>query len=119
MHLPLGKALVAGALATSGATHLARPQVFEPLIPPQLGHPTAWVYASGVAEIVCAAGLVTRQPWAPALTTATLATIWVGNLQMAVDVQRSSRPAWQKAAAWARMPLQVPMMRAVWASPST
>jgi hypothetical protein len=52
------------------------------------------------------------------VTTATLAVVWVGNLQMAVDVQRSGRPAWFKAAVWARMPLQIPMMRAAWNSPT-
>jgi hypothetical protein len=53
------------------------------------------------------------------LTTATLAAVWVGNLQMAVDVQRSRRPAWFKAAIWARVPLQVPMIYAAWHSPRT
>lgn len=117
MQQSLSTALVAGALAVSGVTHLARPQVFEPLIPRQLGNPTPWVYASGVAELVGAAGLATRRPWAPALTTATLAVIWIGNVQMAVDVQGSRRPAWQKAAAWARLPMQLPMLRAAWNSP--
>lgn len=117
MELPLGTKLVAGAFATSGVVHMVRPQVFEPLIPNELGNRRAWVYGSGVAELVCAAGLVTGQPWAPAATTATLAAVWVGNLKMAVDVQRSQRPAWFKAAVWARMPLQIPMMHAAWHSP--
>ncbi|MCU0302081.1 MAG: hypothetical protein MUF35_10855, partial [Candidatus Nanopelagicales bacterium] len=77
-----------------------------------------WVLGSGVAELVCAAGLLTRQPWAPAATTATLAVVWVGNLQMALDVQRSRRPGWQKAAAWARMPLQLPLLSWAWTSPT-
>lgn len=116
MQRPIGTYLVAGALAFSGVTHLVRPDYFEPLIPPQLGNPRAWVYASGVVEVTCGVGLLTRQPWAPALTTATLAVIWVGNLQMAIDLQRSNRPTWQKVGAWARMPLQVPMMRTAWTS---
>lgn len=95
-----------------------RPQVFEPLIPEQLGSARAWVVGSGVAELVCAAGLASGQRWAPAATTATLAVVAVGNLKMALDVQRSRRPAWQKAAVWARLPLQVPMMKAAWSSPT-
>jgi uncharacterized membrane protein len=96
---------------------MVRPQVFEPLIPRQLGNRRAWVYGSGVAELVCAVGLLTGQRWAPVATTATLAAVWVGNWHMAMQVQRSSRPAWFKAAVWARLPLQVPMMRAAWNSP--
>lgn len=118
MDLPLGTKLVAGAFATSGVVHMVRPQVFEPLIPKELGNRKAWVYGSGVAELACAAGLVTGQRWAPAATTATLAVVWVGNLKMAVDVQRSQRPAWVKAAVWARMPLQILMMHAAWNSPT-
>ncbi len=116
--LPGGTRVVAGAFAASGLVHLVRPTVFAPLIPPQLGDPAPWVLGSGVAELVCAAGLLTRQPWAPAATTATLAVVWVGNLQMALDVQRSRRPGWQKAAAWARMPLQLPLLSWAWTSPT-
>jgi len=115
--LPIGTRIVVGAFTVSGLVHLVRPEVFEPLIPRQLGDPRPWVLGSGVAELACAAGLAARQPWAPPATTATLAVVWIGNLQMALDLQRSSRPAWQKAAAWARLPLQVPLMRAAWSSP--
>jgi uncharacterized membrane protein len=119
MSLPRGTWVVAGAFATSGVVHLVRPSVFEPLIPPQLGDPTPWVLGSGVAELACAAGLLSRQRWAPAATTATLAVVWIGNLQMALDVQRSPRrPAWQKAAAWTRLPMQLPLIHWAWTSPT-
>jgi uncharacterized membrane protein len=117
MPLPVGTRIVIGAFTLSGVVHLVRPAVFAPLIPRQLGEPVPWVLVSGVAELSCAAGLATRQPWAPAVTTTTLAVVWIGNLQMAVDLQRSRRPTWQKVAAWARLPLQVPLMRAAWDSP--
>ena len=94
MTLPVGTKTVIGAFALSGVVHLVKPQVFEPMIPERLGAPRRWVYASGALELACAAGLATRQRWAPAVTTATLAGIWVGNLQMALDVQHSRRPAW-------------------------
>ena len=117
MTLPVGTRIVIGAFTVSGIVHLVRPAVFAPLIPARLGEPTPWVLGSGVAELACAAGLATRARWAPATTTATLAIVWVGNLQMALDLQRSGRPTWQKAAAWARLPAQVPLMRAAWDSP--
>ena len=117
MALPVGTAIVIGMFTVSGFVHLVRPAVFEPLIPRQFGDPTPWVLGSGLAELGCAAGLATRQPWAPAVTSVTLAVVWIGNMQMAVDVQRSQRPAWQKAAVWARLPVQVPLMKAAWESP--
>ncbi len=116
--MELGAKAVVGAFTLSGVVHMVRPQVFEPLIPRQLGNPRPWVYGSGVAELACAAGLATRQKWAPAATTATLAVVLVGNVQMALDMQRSRRPGWQKAAAWARVPMQIPMMRAAWNAPT-
>ena len=115
--MPLGTKLIAGAFVTSGVVHLVRPQLFEPLIPPALGAPRPWVVASGVVELACAAGLLTRQRWAPAASAAALAAFTVGNAQMAIDMQRSDRPAWQKAAVWARIPLQLPMIKAAWNSP--
>lgn len=117
MTLPTGTRIVIGAFTVSGLVHLVRPQVFEPLIPSRLGDPRPWVLGSGVAELACAAGLAARQAWAPPVTTVTLAVVWIGNMQMAADMQRSRRPGWQKAVAWARLPLQVPLMRAAWASP--
>jgi uncharacterized membrane protein len=115
MALPLGTQVVIGAFTASGIVHLVAPGVFEPLIPRQLGAPRPWVLGSGAVELACAVGR--RQSWAPAATSATLAVIWVGNLQMAVDLQASRRPAWQKAAGWARLPLQVPLMKWAWESP--
>lgn len=116
--LPGGTWLVAGLFAASGTLHLVRPATFEPLIPPELGDPTAWVLASGVAELACAGGLLARARWAPAATAATLVVIWAGNLQMAVDVTRSSRtgPA-AVVGAWVRLPLQVPLIRMAIRSP--
>ncbi len=117
--LPVGTRVVVGAFTASGVTHMVAPQVFEPLIPRSLGSPRAWVYASGAAELVCAAGLVTRQRWAPAATVGVLAGIWVGNWSMALAWQRSERrPAWQKAAAWGRLPAQLPLMWWAWTSPT-
>ena len=117
MALPSGTRILIGAFAASGLVHLVRPSAFEPLIPRQLGPPRPWVLGSGAAELACAAGLASRRSWAPTATTATLAVIWLGNLQMAVDLQRSRRPAWQKAAGWARLPLQVPLLKWAWESP--
>jgi uncharacterized membrane protein len=85
--------------------------VFEPLIPPSLPEPRALVYVSGVAELACAVGLMTHRRWAPYATAGLLLAVWPGNWQMALDVQRSPRrSSLAKAGAWARVPLQVPMV---------
>ena len=57
---PLTKDIIglAGLFITSGTTHLVKPQVFEPLVPHALPRRRELIYASGVAELVCAAGLL-------------------------------------------------------------
>lgn len=116
--LPGGTKALIGAFTLSGAVHMVRPQVFYPLIPPGLGSPKVLTYASGVAELVCAAGLATRQPWAPKATAAVLAGVWVGNWWMAIEATRSTprQPA-LVVGSWARLPLQIPMIRAALRSP--
>ena len=49
---------LAVVLATSGVVHLVRPEVYEGIVPRALPHHRALVYASGVAELLCAAGLL-------------------------------------------------------------
>jgi uncharacterized membrane protein len=47
---------LAALLAISGSLHLVRPRVFETMVPRQLPARRGLVYASGVAELACAAG---------------------------------------------------------------
>lgn len=103
---------VAIAFAVSGAAHLVRPSVFRPLIPPSLPAKDAWIAGTGVAELFSAAGLVTGQRWAPATTFLTLLAVWPGNAWHAVATHRSGAHPAVKAGVWARLPLQVPMLRA-------
>ena len=44
--------------AASGILHLVRPQVFETIVPRQLPFRRGLVYASGAAELACAAALI-------------------------------------------------------------
>jgi len=108
-----GARAVAGAFAVSGAVHLVRPAIFRPLIPPALPAPNVWIVGTGIAELVCAVGLASGQRWAPAATAATLLAVWPGNGWHAVATQRSSAHPAVKAAVWARLPLQVPMIFSV------
>lgn len=108
---PLGLAALFGA---SGVLHLIRPDLFLPLIPRGLPAPDVIVGVSGIVELACAAGLVTRQPWAGPASAALLVAIFPGNVQFALD--QSADPAagtLAVALAWLRLPLQVPM---IWAA---
>jgi uncharacterized membrane protein len=115
MSLPKDVALLAGIFAVSGAIHLKRPEVYEPLMPAFVPAHREVIYASGVAELACAAGLVhprTRR-LAGLVSAALLVVVFPGNLKMADDARRS-RSTRFKAIAYARLPLQAPMIRIAW-----
>mgnify|MGYP001792424105 CR=1 FL=1 len=108
---------LAALFAASGALHLVRPQVFETIVPRQLPEHRGLVYASGVAELACAAGLLhprTRRAagWASA---ALLVAIFPANVQMAVtESKRAGRGTGSRGrqlATLARLPLQIPLIR--------
>lgn len=102
--------LLAALVGGSGVLHLASPEAFERLIPPFLGSPRAWVYASGVVEIACAAGLLHPRTRATAGlgTAGLLVAVFPGNVYMAFEP--GEVPRWL---AIARLPLQVPLV--LWA----
>lgn len=105
--------MLAAAFAVSGVGHFVRPRPYEAIVPGwvPVGARTA-VLASGAAELVCAAGLAAARPWSGPASAALLLAVWPANIQMAVDETTGRRrPLWL-AALWARVPLQVPMIRA-------
>jgi uncharacterized membrane protein len=113
MSLPLDAKVVVGAFLASGTVHLVRPQTFYPLMPKAVPAHREVIYVSGVAELVCAAGLLhprTRKlaGWASA---ALLVGVYPGNLKMAADALKTRNQTF-KAVALARLPLQLPMIRA-------
>lgn len=119
---PLDKATtgLAALFATSGVIHLVRPQVFESIVPKPLdGYRRELVHVSGVAEIVCAAGLLhpsTRRV-AGLASAALLVAVFPANVQMSASygrrAQRRGTPAAQAtfAGTLARLPLQWPLIR--------
>ena len=71
------------------------------------------IYASGVAELLCAAGLLhprTRRV-AGYASAVLLVVVFPGNVKMADDARRS-RSTRFKTIAYARLPMQLPMIRA-------
>ena len=118
---PLTKDVVglAGMFLTSGVTHLVKPEVFTPIMPKVLPAHRELVYASGVAELLCAAGMLaprTRRV-AGLASAALLVAVFPANVQMSVNhgkrAARTSDTTHQAsfAATLARLPAQWPLIR--------
>ena len=108
---------LAAIFAISGSVHLVRPQVFESMVPRLLPARRGLVYASGVAELACAAGLLhprTRQAagWASA---GLLVAIFPANVQMAaterVRAGRGTGSRGRQVMTLLRLPVQIPLIR--------
>ena len=99
--------VLASLLVTTGTLHLLRPAVFDSLIPPFLGDPRAWTYASGLAELAVAAAVaLPRTRRAGGLAAAALfVAVLPGNIYMAFEP--GDVPRW---IALLRLPLQVPLV---------
>jgi uncharacterized membrane protein len=105
--------LLTAVFAASGIVHLVRPRTFEPIMSRFVPAPRAVIYASGVAELLCAAGLLhprTRRlaGWG---SLAVLLGVYPATVKMAGDALRT-RNTKLKAAAVGRLPLQLPLLRA-------
>ncbi len=105
-----------GLLASSGVIHFVRPATFTDLVPswvPGTAHQV--VYVSGAAELAVA-GLValprTRKLGGYA-AAALFVAVFPGNVKMALDggVPGGAGPMASKQFAYARLPLQLPLIR--------
>jgi uncharacterized membrane protein len=109
--MPSSAAGLALLLATAGTTHFLAPRPYDAIVPRSLpGTPRAWTYASGAAELAVAAAVAvpcTRR--AGALAAAALfVAVFPANVKMARDWRH--RPPAYRAAAYARLPLQAPLV---------
>jgi uncharacterized membrane protein len=102
----------------AGVAHFAVPKSYERIVPRVVGDPAFWVRWSGVAEIVCAGLLAVRRTRrAGALATVgVLLAVFPANVRMALDGGIPGRPfpLGSAAAAWARLPLQAPLVMWAW-----
>ncbi len=101
----------------AGSFHFAVPGAYERAVPGFLGPPRPWVYASGAAELV--AGVLLTSPrtrrtgawWAAAI----FVLVFPANVKMALDGRiTDSGLLSTPAAAWARLPFQVPLVWWAW-----
>ncbi|MEP6759875.1 MAG: MauE/DoxX family redox-associated membrane protein [Sporichthyaceae bacterium] len=102
--------LLAGLLTVTGTAHFLAPRPYAQIIPEQLPSPYGLVYASGVVELLCAAGLAfPRTRRATAWATAVLfVAVFPANVKMALDSTDRSLP--YQVAVWTRLPIQVPLI---------
>lgn len=109
-------AALAALLGGSGILHFILPGPFVAIVPRSLPAPEALVAASGVAEIGCAVLLAvprTRR-WGGWAAAGLFAAVFPANVSMALrsTAAGSRRPTWYRVVAWARLPLQVPLVAA-------
>lgn len=107
--------LLAALLTTTGAAHIVAPAGFERLVPLWLpGTPRAWNRLATAAELGSAALLAAHRTARSGgvLAFATIAGVWVANVQAALDGGYGGLPGWlgTAAAAWVRVPLQLPLL---------
>lgn len=98
----------------SGTLHLLRPRLFAAAMPPALPAPGTIIAASGIAELLCAVGLLSGTRWAGPISAVLLVVVFPGNVNVALATAAdpaSSRRA--RVAAWTRLPLQIPL---IWAA---
>ncbi|MGH8574941.1 MAG: DoxX family protein [Gammaproteobacteria bacterium] len=101
-------------LTSTGILHFAVPAPFDAIIPEQLpGAARTWTYLSGTAELLIAVLIATpRTRRLGGLLAALLfVAVFPANVKMAIDW--SDRPAWIRALAYGRLPLQIPLV--LWA----
>ena len=106
-----GATALATTLTTTGVLHLVAPAPFDKIVPRSLpGTPRFWTLASGIAELGVAAAVAaprTRRLGAAAAAGLFVA-VFPANVKMARDRSDRSLPA--RAVAWARVPLQLPLI---------
>jgi uncharacterized membrane protein len=101
-------------LTSTGVLHFAAPAQFDAIVPEQLpGTARTWTHLSGVVELVIAA-LVAVPPTrrlGGLLAALLFVAVFPANVKMAIDW--ADRPAWMRALAYGRLPLQIPLV--MWA----
>jgi uncharacterized membrane protein len=104
-----------GVLAGSGALHLLKPELYRSVVPTSLERWQSEVVAlSGVAELCCAALLLLprTRPLGAYASASLFVAVFPANVRAALDggYRGAPFPANSAVVAWARLPLQVPLI---------
>lgn len=117
--LPIGSWVLAAIFNVSGVVHLVSPGSFLWLMPPFLPFPIELILISGVAELIAAFLIVTKNRFAPIAAVAVLFAVWPANWWFAIDALNviGSSPE-ITLLAWLRIPLQLPLLWWAWKTPT-
>jgi uncharacterized membrane protein len=98
----------------TGALHFLRPRIYEAIMPDYLPAHRELVYASGVAEMVGGAGVLSSRTARLAgwWLIATLLAVFPANVEMAVHAERFKQ--FPEPLLWARLPLQGVLIAWAW-----
>ena len=102
---------LAEMLAATGVLHIVAPKQFDTIVPRWLPGPRRrWTYLSGAAELGVAAAVAAARTrrWGGLAAAALFVGVFPANVQMALAWR--DRPLPYRAAAWARLPLQIPLI---------
>ena len=105
--------LLAALLLTTGTLHFVEAGAFEGIVPGFLGAPGFWVAVSGVAELACALGLAlpSTRRLAALAAVVLFVVVFPANVTMVVHAVQGHGSQW---IAWARLPLQIPLVWWAW-----
>ena len=106
---------LAALLGFAGVAHFRQPQFFDPIVPDWMpGSPRTTTYVSGAAELAAAALVAVPRTrriggW---FAAATFVAVFPANVQAALDggMAELDPPMNSTAAAWLRLPLQLPLI---------
>jgi uncharacterized membrane protein len=110
----LPRGLLGSFFLAAGLLHFLRPRPYEAIVPDALPAHRELVYASGVAEMLGGAGVLSPRTSRAAgwWLIATLLAVFPANVNMAVNPRRfRAIPA---PLLWARLPLQAVLVAWVW-----
>lgn len=106
---------LAALLGTAGSLHFAKPEFFDAIVPDWMpGEKRTTTLISGAAEIAVAAliAIPRTRRLGGQLAALTFAAVFPANIQAALDggMTQVPPPLNSAAAAWARLPLQIPLI---------
>ena len=106
--------LLGGFFLTAGVLHFAKPRPYESIMPRALPAHRELVYASGMAEMLGGAGVLSDRMVGPAgwWLIATMLGVFPANVNMAVNAARFRRIP--EPLLWARLPVQGAILYWIW-----
>lgn len=110
--MPRARAALGVTFLFAGAMHFLKPRPYLAMMPRYLPAHRELVYASGVAEMAGAAGILAGRKRAGWWLIATLVAIFPANVEMAVHAKRFR--AIPMPLLWARLPVQGLLIAWVW-----